>query len=148
LVFDIPIELFILGNALSLVFVILAFLPKEKIHIIILTGGLFVAIFALATDNIIMGYNYRDVDIVNQLDNSTAIQTFGDTVCTEVLAITTCVVEPSTTLTYYNNTLIKVDTAYTPITYEFTELVKTLFVLIGIFICMASVIMIIRPENN
>lgn len=59
MMFDIPIELFIFGISLSLIFVVLGLMKNSKgyrSHWMINASGLFIAIFALSTNMIIMGY--------------------------------------------------------------------------------------------
>lgn len=55
--FDIPIELFAIGLALSLVFTAIAFLVKPRWYIAIFATGIFIIVFSVSTDNLIMGYH-------------------------------------------------------------------------------------------
>lgn len=54
--FDIPFEIFTLAIALSLFFTALGFLFNPRWYILILVSGMFIIVFSVSTDNIIMGY--------------------------------------------------------------------------------------------
>jgi hypothetical protein len=99
---DIPVELFLGFNALSVGLGIFGFIRQPQVPAMIVFGGLFLFVLAIMTDNVIMGKIPTD---------STAS---GAT----------------TTYTFEDNT------------FQFTELPKILYALVGVVMMLTGAIMV------
>lgn len=113
MMFDIPVELFIFGITLSLIFAGFGLVRNKdgyRRHWMIITSGMFIAIFALSTQNIIMGYSDGSSGLV--LANTTTSQSFN---ITETVVETEVFTDAYTTNTGWTQvgTLVTVDSGVT-----------------------------------